>query len=315
MEELITIGEVARLGRISVQTLRHYGKLGLLTPERTTDAGYRLYSAQDCLRLELIRTLRGVGFNLRTIAQLLKDKPDVRGAVKLQLEALETQARAIERQRVLLRAVLNGQEGAMLSRLRRLDVLARLNKLEREAFLAEQLGWSPDVSHGSREIWEAAVLNLPEVMDETQLEVWLELAELAAAESFQRVLQQQVQPFAGVDGARMHAWTTSLQSVMARAAEAVKERQPAESEVAQHVVTDWVEALAGTLGKAPDAVFERWMLEHFEATSDPRFERYWQLVAVLKSWTYTDVHVQAAGWLLKGLRSRARGRRTSLDPC
>ena len=46
---------------MSVQTLRHYDKLGLLTPERTTDAGYRLYSARDCLRLELIRTLRGVG--------------------------------------------------------------------------------------------------------------------------------------------------------------------------------------------------------------------------------------------------------------
>jgi DNA-binding transcriptional MerR regulator len=57
-----------------------------LTPERTTDVGYRLYSAQDCLRLELIRTLRGVGFDLGTIGQLLRDKPDVRGAVALQLE-------------------------------------------------------------------------------------------------------------------------------------------------------------------------------------------------------------------------------------
>lgn len=307
MEELIPIGEAARQGGVSVQTLRHYDKLGLLTPERTTDAGYRLYSARDCLRLELIRTLRGVGFDLGTIGQLLKDKPDIRSAVALQLEALETQARAIERQRVLLKAVLNGRESAMLARLRRLDVLARLSRRERESFLANQLGWDPDTLQGSREVWDAAVLNLPEDMDETQLEAWLELAELAADESFQEVLRQQGEPFLGVDEASMEAWTTGLQNVMARAAEAAKENEPAHGEVAQKVVESWVEALALTLGRRPDAAFERWMLEHVEATSDPRFERYWQLIAVLKGWTYTDVPTGAATWLVECLHIRVRG--------
>ncbi len=308
MEKLIPIGEAARQGGVSVQTLRHYDKLSLLTPEKTTDTGYRLYSARDCLRLELIRTLRGVGFDLGTISELLKGKPDVRGAVALQLEALETQARAIERQSVLLRAVLNGQESAMLSRLRRLDVLARLSRRERESFLANQLGWDPDAApHGSREVWDAAVLNLPEDMDETQLEAWLELAELAADESFQAVLRRQGEPFLGVDKASVNAWTTSLQNVMARAAEASEENRPAHGAVAQEVVESWVEALARTLGRTPDAAFERWMLEHFEATSDPRFERYWQLIAVLKGWTYTDVHTGAATWLVECLHIRVGG--------
>lgn len=306
MEELIPIGEAARQGGVSVQTLRHYDKLGLLTPERTTDAGYRLYSARDCLRLELIRTLRGVGFDLGTIGQLLRDKPDVRSAVALQLEALETQARAIERQRVLLKAILNGQECAMLSQLRRLDVLARLSRRERESFLTNQLGWDPDAPHGSREVWDAAVLNLPEDMDETQLEAWLELAELAADESFQEVLRRQGEPFLGVDEASINAWTTSLQYVMARAAEAAK-NEPAHGEVAQEVVKNWMEALACTLGRTPDAAFERWMLEYFEATSDTRFERYWQLIAVLKGWTYTNVHTGAATWLVECLRIRVGG--------
>jgi len=306
MEELIPIGEAARRGGVSVQTLRHYDKLGLLTPEKTTEAGYRLYSAQDCLRLELIRTLRGVGFDLGTIGQLLRDKPNVRDAVALQVEALEAQGRALQRQRVLLKAVLNGQESAMLSRLHRLAVLARLSKLEREAFLADQLGWDPDTTPGSREVWEAAVLNLPEEMDETQLEAWLELAELAADRSFQETLQQQMHPFAGVDEARMHAWAMSLQSIMARAAEAVEEHQPAEGDVAQDLVKGWIEALANTLGKAPDAAFERWMLGYFEATRDPRFERYWQLIAVLKGHVYINVYAGVADWLLEGLRIRVR---------
>ena len=314
MEELIPIGEAAKHGGVSVQTLRHYDKLGLLTPARTTDAGYRFYSARDCLRLELIRTLRGVGFDLGTIGRLLKDKPGVHGAVALQLEALETQARAIERQRVLLRAVLNGQESAMLSRLRRLDVLARLSKLERESFLANQLGWDPDAPHGSREVWDAAVLNLPEDMDEAQLEAWLELAELAADEGFQAVLRGQGEPFLGVDEASMNAWTTSLQNVMARAAEAAEENRPAHGVVAQEVVESWVEALARTLGRTPDAAFERWMLEYFEATSDPRFERYWQLIAVLKGWTYTNVYTRAATWLVECLRKRMESQTAPVSP-
>ena len=93
-------------------------------------------------------------------------------------------------------------------------MLARLSRRERESFLANQLGWDPDTPHGSREVWDAAVLNLPEYMNETQLEAWLELAELAADESFQEVLRRQGEPFLGVDEASMNAWTTSLQNVM-----------------------------------------------------------------------------------------------------
>lgn len=140
-------------------------------------------------------------------------------------------------------------------------------------------------------------------MDEAQLEAWLELAELAADESFQEVLRRQGEPFLGVDEASMDAWATSVQSVMARAAEAA-ENEAADGEVAQAVVESWVEALARTLGRAPDAAFERWTLEYFEATSDARFERYWQLVAVLKGWTYTDVYTRAATWLVECLRVR-----------
>jgi DNA-binding transcriptional MerR regulator len=39
-----TVGEVARLSRVSVRTLHHYDRLGLLTPGGRTAAGYRLYS-------------------------------------------------------------------------------------------------------------------------------------------------------------------------------------------------------------------------------------------------------------------------------
>jgi DNA-binding transcriptional MerR regulator len=305
-EGMMAIGEVARRAGVSVQTLRHYDKLGLLLPTNVTKAGYRLYSAQDRLRLELIRSLREVGFDLGTIGELLKEAQEVRDAVALRLELIETQLRALRRQRVLLKVVLDKDEPAMLSRLRRLDVLARLGKLEREAFLAKQLGWDPEQTRGNSDIWEAAVLNLPEGMNEAQLEAWLELAEIAADESFRHTLQRQGQPFAGVDDAGMQGWTEASQALMARAVRAVERDESVAGKLAQDIVAGWVEGLADALGKTPDAEFARWMLGHFEATSDPRFDRYWQLVAILKGWSYTNTYAQAAAWLLEGLRVRVR---------
>ena len=38
------IKEVATLAGVSVRTLHYYDELGLLTPDMTTDAGYRVYS-------------------------------------------------------------------------------------------------------------------------------------------------------------------------------------------------------------------------------------------------------------------------------
>ena len=46
--ELFQIGEVARMYHLSVGTLRHYERIGLLAPERTDPAtDYRYYSARQ----------------------------------------------------------------------------------------------------------------------------------------------------------------------------------------------------------------------------------------------------------------------------
>jgi len=299
---------------VSVQTLRHYDKLGLLTPAKVTSTGYRLYSEQDCLRLALIRSLRGVGFKLETIRNLVTDKQSVRETVALQLELLEAQLHALKRQQVLLRAVSQGQEDVMLARFRRLDVLAQLTKLEREAFLAHQLGWNPQTSHGSPEIWAAAVLDLPDEMNETKLEAWLELAELVSDGSLRKTLHQQMRPFEGVDNATMHVWSKTFRELLAQAVCAVKKLEEPDGETAQKLVREWTEALASTLNKSPDAAFVRWLLEHFEATYDPRFERYWQLVALLKDQTYSRTYADAANWLLEGLRVSVHGKTSEPYP-
>lgn len=47
-QELLRIGEVAKMYHMSVGTLRHYEQMGLLQPEYTDPAtGYRYYSVRQ----------------------------------------------------------------------------------------------------------------------------------------------------------------------------------------------------------------------------------------------------------------------------
>lgn len=66
--ELFQIGEVARMYHLSVGTLRHYERIGLLAPERTDPAtGYRYYSARQLEQLTSIRYLRALDMPLEEI--------------------------------------------------------------------------------------------------------------------------------------------------------------------------------------------------------------------------------------------------------
>ena len=68
-----TVGEVARLARISVRTLHHYDGIGLLTPSARSAGGYRLYSDADLHRLRRVLFYRELDFGLDQIAEIHAD--------------------------------------------------------------------------------------------------------------------------------------------------------------------------------------------------------------------------------------------------
>ncbi|MEV6805336.1 MerR family transcriptional regulator [Streptomyces sp. NPDC051132] len=81
-DELLTIGRFARLCRLSVKQLRHYGDLGLLAPIRVdARSGYRYYApaqARDALTIAL---LRDMDLPLAVIAQTLAAGPERRAGI------------------------------------------------------------------------------------------------------------------------------------------------------------------------------------------------------------------------------------------
>lgn len=78
----LTIGALARQLDISTSTLRHYEREGLLTPERRSASGYRLYPPEAAKRLLFIRRAQRLGFSLADI-RLLLDADNEAGAASL----------------------------------------------------------------------------------------------------------------------------------------------------------------------------------------------------------------------------------------
>lgn len=69
---MLTIGEFSKLGRISARMLRHYDTLGLLRPAHVgKENGYRYYDEAQLTQLSKIEKLKGYGFPLSEIPELL----------------------------------------------------------------------------------------------------------------------------------------------------------------------------------------------------------------------------------------------------
>jgi DNA-binding transcriptional MerR regulator len=96
-EKLFQAREFADLTGVTVRTLHHYDRLGLLKPSRYTPAGYRLYCERDFARLEQIVTLKFIGFSLKEIKNILNHGSlDLATALRHQREAIEEKRSRLE---------------------------------------------------------------------------------------------------------------------------------------------------------------------------------------------------------------------------
>src|SRR5579872_1874814 len=68
-----TVGDVAKIARVSVRTLHHYDEIGLLKPSGRSRSSYRLYTGGDLERLQQILFFRELGFALEDIARIVRD--------------------------------------------------------------------------------------------------------------------------------------------------------------------------------------------------------------------------------------------------
>jgi len=63
----------ASMGNVTKKTLRHYNKLGLLSPSRIAENGYWYYNDEDLKKLQLIKNFQILGFKLKEIKKYIEN--------------------------------------------------------------------------------------------------------------------------------------------------------------------------------------------------------------------------------------------------
>ena len=117
----LRIGEFARVGQVTIATLRHYDHCGLLKPNtHDPETGYRYYTLDQLARLNRILALKDLGFPLEQIARLLEEN--------LSLDQLRTMF-ALKQAQV--------QHMIEIERARLARIAAHLSQIEQEGIMPE----------------------------------------------------------------------------------------------------------------------------------------------------------------------------------
>ena len=84
MGKYLTIGQMGKLNNLSVQTLRHYEKVGLLNPSYINkETGYRYYSMKDFNTIDLIKQCKAMGLSLEEIKEVTNNYTSLESIVEI----------------------------------------------------------------------------------------------------------------------------------------------------------------------------------------------------------------------------------------
>lgn len=132
--ENLTIGKLARLVGLGVETLRYYERRGLIQPQSRTASGYRLYQVDARQRLLFIRRAQALGFSLDEVAELLSlsDRPgasaaEVKQLSQAKIDDIESRISDLERMKAAL-SELEGQCPGHAGTTADCPILAALNQ-------------------------------------------------------------------------------------------------------------------------------------------------------------------------------------------
>ncbi|MFI7452902.1 MerR family transcriptional regulator [Nonomuraea sp. NPDC049714] len=327
--ELYPIGYVARRTGLNVSAIRYYSEAEIVAPTRVTDAGHRLYDIRAIARLELIRTLRDLDAGLDDIRRLLDGETSLHDLLAAHLEIVERQERGLRARRAVLRTLV--KQGGTADQAELMRKLVSMPDEERERLIDDfwnDVGEGLDVPSGFVERLRTMRPRLPEDPTVTQLEAWIELADLVQGEEFRNTVRSYLQDtystFPGRDMAATPiqnfiygTGTAIMEEIMA----AYRSGLPADSPRAQELVVRMADAAAGVAGRQPTAelrerlataylMAEQFQREEPEETTryDVTHGRYLSLVAVINE-TPPDTGEEFAAvsaWMAAALRASVR---------
>ena len=116
------IGEIARRTHLSLRTLRYWEEVGLIRPTGRTAGGFRLYSDDELVRVQLVRAMKPADLTieeLRELADLVEEVRASQGAPEgapgaSSIARLEAFIARIRTRCELLRGRIDDAEAAVL---------------------------------------------------------------------------------------------------------------------------------------------------------------------------------------------------------
>lgn len=112
MKKLYQVKELAKLSGVTVRTLHHYDRLGLLVPQGRSEAGYRLYGEDQLFRLQQILFYKELEMPLPEIKKNLdRNDFDLSKSLRIHQEALLHKKQRLEALLGTLAKTLDRLEG------------------------------------------------------------------------------------------------------------------------------------------------------------------------------------------------------------
>lgn len=106
---MIPIQKVAKQTGVTVRTLRYYDQIGLLASSSKTEGGHRLYTDEDLRKLQQIQFLKGVGYSLKDIKEMLASpKWNWSTSLKTQLAYIMEEQARLKTIETALRELISG---------------------------------------------------------------------------------------------------------------------------------------------------------------------------------------------------------------
>ena len=136
-----TVGEVSTLLGVSVRALHHWDETGLVRPSQRSDAGYRLYSETDIMRIQQVLVYRQTGMSLADIKAVL-DEPGADALTHLRRQ----------------RELVQGQISHLQHKLSSIDMVIDIQQLGARISVAEMAeiwgtDWDPVYVEEARARW------------------------------------------------------------------------------------------------------------------------------------------------------------------
>ena len=143
---MITIGQLAAYGGVTIKAVRHYHRRGLLEEPPRDASGYRRYSAEHAIQLRKIKTLADAGVPLARIKELLGADPgqftaaiaEIDQDLQERIEELHGTRERLAQLRTGNRLFVSAEVADYLERLCALGVSRRAVQMERDGWILMQ---------------------------------------------------------------------------------------------------------------------------------------------------------------------------------